>query len=178
MERAVSQLRTAAQKTTNDTFNNHRFRRLAESVRGRRYFYPRANVIAGSHTLQDWVDDVTKLPVWGDLKNSTRYKAAEEVIKENVNISRVVGHSFGGSVALELDENFDQIKHSRTYGAPVWNLAGDEKETSRYRNWFDPVSIFDRSAQTSVNWNPFESASLTHDFTNIADNVQTADLVK
>ena len=40
----------------------------------------------------------------------------------------------------------------------------------RYRNWFDPVSVFDRSAVKSVKWNPFEASSLTHDYSNIADS--------
>ena len=33
--------------------------------------------IAGSHTGKDWYGDVTKVPNWGDLRESTRYQAAE-----------------------------------------------------------------------------------------------------
>ena len=47
--------------------------------------------VAGSHTQQDWVDDVTKVPNWGDLRQSTRYQAAEKAFKENPQISHVVG---------------------------------------------------------------------------------------
>ncbi len=36
---------------------------------------------AGSHTAKYWYDDVTKVPFWGDLKNATRYQAAEKHLK-------------------------------------------------------------------------------------------------
>ena len=38
--------------------------------------------IAGSLTAKDWYD-VTKIPVWGDLRNSTRYQAARDAVMEN-----------------------------------------------------------------------------------------------
>ena len=31
--------------------------------------------IAGSHAMQDWYDGITKVPAWGDLRNSTMYQA-------------------------------------------------------------------------------------------------------
>ena len=58
------------------------------------------------------------------------------------------------------------------------DLLGSEAENvDRYRNWLDPVSIFDRGAKQSVNWNVLDSGSLTHDYINIADNVRTWDRV-
>ena len=30
--------------------------------------------IAGSHTARDWFDDFTKVPAWGDLRDSERYQ--------------------------------------------------------------------------------------------------------
>ena len=68
------------------------------------YIHGDTMYIAGSHTLQDWYDDVTKIPVWGDLKNSTRYKAAHDALMENPQVKTVIGHSLGASVALELQE--------------------------------------------------------------------------
>ena len=51
------------------------------------------------------------------------------------------------------------------------DLLGPEAENvDRYRNWFDPVSIFDRGAKKSVKWNVLDSGSLTHDCSNIAEN--------
>lgn len=123
--------------------------------------------IAGSHTAKDWYDDVTKVPFWGDLRESTRYKQVEKALKANPNIKRVVGHSLGGSVALELQKRSPKLE-SRTYGAPVWNPMGGEGDVDRYRNWGDPFSVFDRSARRSVKWNPFDSMSFTHDYGNLA----------
>jgi hypothetical protein len=123
--------------------------------------------IAGSHTAKDWYDDFTKVPFWGDLRNATRYQQAEKALKANPSIKKVVGHSLGGSVALELQKNYPKLE-SRTYGAPVWNPLGGEGSVDRYRNLGDPISVFDRSATNSVKWNPFDSFSLTHDYGNIA----------
>ena len=39
---------------------------------------------------------------------------------------------------------------------------------SAYANYLDPVSYFDGSTQNSINWNPFDSFSLTHSYNNIA----------
>ena len=45
------------------------------------YFVHRNTMyIAGSHTAKDWYDDVTKIPVWGDIRNSTRYQAAKATL--------------------------------------------------------------------------------------------------
>ena len=134
--------------------------------------------IAGSHTAKDWYDDVTKIPVWGDLRNSTRYQAARDALMQHPEVKRTVVHSLGASVALELDKNYKHITSSRTYGAPVWNPLGSESnKVDRYRNWFDPVSMFDRSAVKSVKWNPFESSSLTHDYSNIAKDFTSSEQV-
>ena len=135
--------------------------------------------IAGSHTARDWFDDFTKVPAWGDLRGSERYQKALEEFKNQRQIDTVVGHSLGGSVSLELQKNYpDRVKKSRTYGAPVMDLLGSEYEdVDRYRNWFDPVSIFDRGAQKSIKSNVLDSGSLTHDYSNIADNVKTWDYV-
>ena len=62
--------------------------------------------IAGSHTARDWWDDVTKIPAWGDVRNSERYQRALEVLKQNPQVNRVIGHSLGGAVALELENKF------------------------------------------------------------------------
>lgn len=127
--------------------------------------------MAGSHTAKDWYDDVTKIPFWGDLRNSTRYQEAEKALNANPNIKNVVGHSLGGSVALELQKNHPNLT-SRTYGAPVFNPFGGDDKAERYRNWFDPFSVFDRSAKRSFKANPFDSFSLTHDYSNIANRFQ------
>ena len=113
------------------------------------YIHGSTMFIAGSHTARDWFDDITKVPAWGDLRDSERYQKVLEEFKSRGEISTVVGHSLGGSVSLELQKQYPQrITKSRTYGAPVMDLLGSEAENAdRYRNWLDPVSIFDRGAK-------------------------------
>ena len=59
--------------------------------------------IAGYHTAKDWYDDVTKIPFWGDLRHSTRYRAARDALTQHLEVKRLVGHSLGGSVALVMN---------------------------------------------------------------------------
>jgi hypothetical protein len=145
---------------------------------GDAYAYGDTLYVAGSWTMKDWYDDATKVPFWGDLRNATRYQQAEKALKANPNIKRVVGHSLGGSVALELQKQYPQLS-SRTYGAPVWDPLGEDNkykgQVDRYRNLGDPFSFFDASAKNSIKWNPFNSKSLTHDYSNIASNFKSGD---
>jgi hypothetical protein len=135
--------------------------------------------IAGSHTKRDWFDDITKIPAWGDLRNSERYQKAQQEFEDQGQIDTVFGHSLGGSVSLELQKNYpDRKLKSRTYGAPVMDLLGSESENvDRYRNWLDPVSALDRGAKKSIKWNVLDSGSLTHDYSNMADQVETGEYV-
>ena len=47
---------------------------------GNYYIHGDTMYIAGSNTANDWYDDATKIPVWGDLRNSTRYQAAKAAL--------------------------------------------------------------------------------------------------
>ena len=117
-------------------------------AQGDTYIWGDTLYVAGSHTARDWYDDVTKVPFWGDLRGAERYRAAEKVLKEHPNVKRVVGHSLGGSVALELQKRHQRLA-SRTYGVPVWDPFGEDKKSGkveRYRNLVDLVSFVDGSA--------------------------------
>ena len=61
-------------------------------------------------------------------------------------MDRVVGHSLGGSVALEMQKE-KGIPKSRTFGAPVLDLGMFGPKAERYRHPLDPVSILDRKAK-------------------------------
>ena len=92
---------------------------------------------------------------------------------QNPQVTGLRGHSLGGPVAIELQKNYrNHNKSTRTYGAPVFDISGSESnKVSRFRNWTDPVSMFDRSAVKSVKMNPLQGGiSLTHDYKNIAGN--------
>ena len=114
------------------------------------YYDPatKTEYVKGSVTGRDWWDDLTKVPFWGDTRNSERYQQAEtaynDLVASGKPVDRVVGHSLGGSVALQLQKD-KHIPKSRTFGAPVVDLTGSGGE--RYRHPLDPVSILDRGAK-------------------------------
>ncbi len=58
--------------------------------------------IAGTRDGQD-VKDWLKIPL-GNFKNSKIYKNADEVFKNDNNLDMVIGHSAGGSAALEIEK--------------------------------------------------------------------------
>ena len=69
------------------------------------------------------------------------------MLKDNPQITNVVSHSLGGSVALELAQNYPE-KHlfTTTYGAPV--VSSSLQYGNRFRAFGDPVSMFDNGAIT------------------------------
>ena len=106
--------------------------------------------IAGSDSWESWLHDDPLIPQ-GKTKDATRYKQAERAYDEltqkyNLPVDRIVGHSLGGSVALELAKE-KGIPFSRTFGAPVFDPNPSHRgSVERYRHPLDPVSIFDRGA--------------------------------
>ena len=92
-------------------------------------------------------------------------KTYDRLISEGKPVDRVVGHSLGGSVALQLQKDKD-IPFSRTFGAPVMQLSPFEKTAERYRHPLDPFSIFDRSAT-----NIMPSSVNTHSYGGFSNNL-------
>ena len=82
--------------------------------------------VAGSHTARDWYDDVTKVPFWGDVRGAERYQAAEKALSVHQNVKRVVGHSLGGSVALELQKRHKGLAE-RLCGTPSERTRSTER---------------------------------------------------
>ena len=83
-------------------------------------------------------------------------------------ISHVVGHSMGSSVALELEKNYPNLK-STVYATPTISTPFENSNT-RYRNPADPISILDRGASNvsnKVSLNPFENHSYNN-FKNVS----------
>jgi hypothetical protein len=115
------------------------------------YYDPstRTLYVRGSVTKQDWWDDFTKIPAWGDSRQIEMYQNAkkryDQLISEGKPVDRISGHSLGGSVALQLQKDKD-IPFSRTFGAPVLDLNPFQKNVERYRHPLDPVSVMDRAA--------------------------------
>ena len=103
--------------------------------------------VKGSSTARDWFDDLTLIP-FGNTASSERYKQAEKAYNElqasGQSVKRVVGHSLGGSVALEMQKTHN-IASSRTFGAPVLDF-NSHQNPERFRHPLDPFSILDRGA--------------------------------
>ena len=105
--------------------------------------------VAGTKSMRD---------VWDDLKISfgmtsrsraDRYQQADRVLDASPQIRRVVGHSLGGAVGLELAKRHPERQlETETYGAPVVSLSGSSRK--RHRNWKDPVSMLDFGAATEL----------------------------
>ena len=86
-------------------------------------------------------------------------------------------------MSLELRNRYPNIKHTRTYGAPVVDRPKPftdplgamgfttNQNVGRYRNVGDPFSMFDYGAKSTWHRNPLEGGkSLTHDYGNIAEH--------
>jgi len=112
--------------------------------------------IKGSSTPTDWVEDFTMIP-FNRTAESERYQQAmrsyDDLLYRGNKVDRVVGHSLGGSVALEMQKNLAE-KHvkvdSRTFGAPVADLRPFGRfygKAERFRHPLDPVSVADRGAK-------------------------------
>ena len=118
------------------------------------------------------VDNVLPYGSFGDLTTTSRSEAAETALKYNPNIKRAVGDSRGGAVALQLQKHHPELT-VRTYGAPVIDLTRAMKptwnaNTERYRNFGDPVAMFDSSAHTTVYPQFYDQRVLTHQYQNTA----------
>ena len=78
----------------------------------------------------------------------------------------IVGHSLGGSVALELANNFNDKNYKvNTYGAPV--ATESTIIGNRYGNQYDPVSSMDNGSQTSTD---FMTLLNPHGYDNFDEN--------
>ena len=123
--------------------------------------------IKGSSTPTDWIEDATMIP-FERTAQSERYGQAMDaynnLLYEGNDVKRVVGHSLGGSVALEMQKNLGEkgVKlDSRTFGAPVLDAKPFDRyrnKVERYRHPTDIVSIFDRGAQ----WGEFKAYPHTY----------------
>ena len=113
--------------------------------------------IAGTKSLQDALDDV-KLPFY-QTRNTKRHKDVNKFIqdgsleidgKKHYGISDVVSHSLGSAVSAQINNDYDNIFRSRSYGSPF--VSGQRPEDTgtnlRIRGSNDVVSIFDGGSIT------------------------------
>ena len=78
---------------------------------------------------------------------------------------------------MELQKHHPEL-NVRTDGAPVVDLKGAVQtswntDTERYRNFGDPISMFDFSAHTIFYLQFFDQKVLTHQYQNNANDLKT-----
>ena len=110
--------------------------------------------VAGRQTKRDWYDDFTKIPVWGNLRNSERFGQLNTALQKHPETKQLIGHSLAGSVILEKQTYYPNLE-TVTYNAPVLQLSS-MPQGNRYRSTYDPVSMFDKGAKS------FGDSSLFH----------------
>ena len=122
--------------------------------------------LAGSKSLNDWKDDVMRIPAWGDSRKIQRYQDAKKALQDHPEVTHISGHSLGSSVALQLQKDFKHIQDTRVYGSPVLDIKPSEEKVDRYRSYGDPVSMFDFNANSSLptSLNPHEYGNLSEGF--------------
>ncbi len=102
--------------------------------------------VAGTKILRDVWDDL--VITFGLASSSHRYDDAGRVLRAATEIRRVVGHSLGRAVVLQLQKSHPQLNpQSETYGAPVLALSGSNQ---KQRQWLDPEAILDGDAETTM----------------------------
>jgi pimeloyl-ACP methyl ester carboxylesterase len=118
----------------------------------RAYADPHSTYVAGDTLYVAGTKFNGPRDVWDDLKipfgltnRSQRYEDASRVLKAMPQIKRIVGHSLGGAVALEIQKTRPDLK-SVTYGAPLFTASAGE----RYKTVLDPIAMFDVGATTTV----------------------------
>ena len=119
--------------------------------------------IAGARSFHD-VLEWPKIPTFR-TKDSAIYGRAKKYLDEHQNINNLVGHSYGGSAALQFQKD-DNKYQTRTYGAPVFDPIPRNPfhQPQRYCNKYDPVCATDLGAEkqqyfTSLNTHSYYNTS-------------------
>jgi len=131
--------------------------------------------VAGTQTLRDKYDDVTKIPFWGDLRKSERYEQLNKKLLDYPDVDSLVGHSLGSSVILEKQIQNPGKFQTTTYNAPVLQMSS-MPQGDRYRSSFDPVSMFDKGAKTFDNGSLF-NPGYSHDYTGNPKNTYASNTI-
>ena len=110
--------------------------------------------IAGTRNLKD-VSQWEKIARF-KTKESDIYNRAKTYLEDHPNLTNLVGHSYGGSAALQFQKD-DNKYQTRTYGAPVFDPIPRTPwhKPQRYCNKLDPVCVADLGAEKQQSMNIF-----------------------
>ena len=113
--------------------------------------------IAGTKSGRDVYDD-PKLPLY-QTRHTKRYKDVDKFIKDGTievdgkkltGITDVISHSLGSAVGQQINNDYNNIFRSRSYGSPF--VSGQSPEDTgtnlRIRKTGDVVSMFDKGSLT------------------------------
>ena len=115
--------------------------------------------LAGTSNLQDVWDDF-KIP-FRLTRFTNRYQDADNLLKSNPQVKKLVGHSLSVAVSMELQKQHPNRDYDiTTYGAPLLQLGGQKYR--RFRKSGDLISGLDDGAITyKGSINPKEAHSYT-----------------
>ena len=99
--------------------------------------------VAGTRSVRDAWDDL-KIP-FRQIDQTERFRDAERVFQEHGGVNKVVGHSLGGAVTLEMQKRNPGLE-TETNGAPVFSA---QMSGQRHCRWRDPVCALDLGAKRS-----------------------------
>ena len=113
--------------------------------------------IAGTKSGRDVYDDL-KLPLY-KTQQTKRYKDVDKFIKDGsievdgkqlTGITDIISHSLGSAVGQQINNDYDNIFRSRSYGSPfVSSQRPEDTGTNlRIRKAGDVVSMFDKGSIT------------------------------
>ena len=139
------------------------------------YTFGNRMFIAGTRDLNDVKDDVLRIPAWGSSRTIQRYKDAKDELMKHPEVNQITGQSLGSSVALQLQKDYKHIQGTRTYGAPAWDYK-EETTNDRFRNYGDPISYFDKHANTTTDYSVYNPL-VNHGYTSLGKNFETTKTV-
>ena len=113
--------------------------------------------IAGTKSGRDVYDDL-KLPLF-QTRSTKRYKDVDKFIKDGTievggkkltGITDIISHSLGSAVGQQINDDYDNIFRSRSYGSPFVSSQRPEDTGNnlRIRKAGDVVSMFDGGSIT------------------------------
>jgi len=119
--------------------------------------------------VRDWYDDFRHIPVWGDVRKTSRYSQLNKSLEKNPETKQLVGHSLAGSVILEK-QKYNPNLETITYNAPVLQLT-TTPQGNRYRFNNDIISAFDKGAKSfDKTYNPISAHSYANQPDGYASN--------
>lgn len=108
--------------------------------------------ISGTHkNIHNIESDYATWPkiAMDNIKDTPRYKQAEQILRLHPEVDVIVGHSLGSKIAQELIKDKQDIKYGRLYGAPI--ITGYKDNRIKYfSHYFDPVGILTNKPKRNI----------------------------